>query len=401
MHDYSVSLPSYYPFIFPYSTCFLTTSYTFLTLPRGNVDFPLSCTSNVDVQCDALAPVRIRLNRSFYLHPFVTNTGCDTASGQMHLILDPHVIYNPALSFHPADTVHGDTLIWNYHNLTNISGLGYWNSFLSDIYLTLDSTVVAGDSMCFSGYANIPTADIHPANNAYSFCLPVVYSYDPNVKEVSPAGMGPEGYIPLGADTLTYTLHFQNTGTATAINIVILDTLDSHLNPGSLRILGSSHTMEPEWVAPGVVQFSFNGIYLPDSGANFAASQGQVKFSIALNPGLPIGTQIKNKGYIYFDANPPVVTNTTKNTIGYTLITNQVTTNTGIIVYPNPATDQLVAEHLNGGEISVLNMNGSELIRQSVTGSNATIDVSTLPGGVYILRVLGSSNTETIKFTKY
>ncbi len=141
----------------------------------------------------------------------------------------------------------------------------------------------------------------------------------------------------------------------------------------------------------------------PTIEATWAASQGQaqVKFSIALNTGLPVGTQIKNKGYIYFDSNPAVITNTTKNTIGYTLGTNQIITTSGVIVYPNPATDQLTIDNLNGGELTVLSMSGTELMKQKVTQSKATLDISKLPGGVYILRVLSNANNETIKFTKY
>ncbi len=401
MVDYTVSLPPYYAFIFPYSPCFTSTIYTFALLPQGNVDFPLLCSSNVDVQCNAMAPGMVRLHKPFYMQPYVSNTGCDSASGQLHFIKDHRVIYDPSLSIYPADTVHGDTLIWNYSNLSNLSGMGYWNSFLSDIYLTPDLTVVVGDTLCFSGYSNIPSTDINPANNSFSFCIPVVYSYDPNLKEVSPAGTGPQGYIPNGHDTLTYTLHFQNTGTAAAENIKIIDTLDSHINAKSLKILGSSHNMSPKWLSPRIVEFDFNNINLPDSGANFAASQGQVRFSVALNNGLPVGTQIKNTGYIYFDANPAVKTNTTLNTIHTPSGVNQITTNTGVIVYPNPATDQLFAENLNGGEISVLNISGAELIRQNVSGSKATIDISQLPGGVYILRVLSNNDAATVKFTKY
>ena len=401
MIDYTIALPPYYAFIFPYSPCFISPTYTFGTLPQSGVDFPLLCSSNVDVQCNALSPGRLRLHRSFYMHPYVTNTGCDAASGVMHFIKDHRVIYDPSLSIHPADIVHGDTLIWNYSGLSNLSDSGYWNSFISDVYLTMDGTVSAGDSLCFSGYSNIPTMDINPANNSFAFCVPVVYSYDPNMKEVSPAGVGPQGYIPADHDTLTYTLHFQNTGSDVAQDVKIIDTLDSHINAKSLKILGSSHNMSPKWLSPRIVEFDFNNINLPDSGANFAASQGQVRFSVALNNGLPVGTQIKNTGYIYFDANPAVVTNTTLNTIHTRSGVNQITTNTGVIVYPNPATDQLFAENLNGGEISVLNISGAELIRQNVSGSKATIDISQLPGGVYILRVLSNNDAATVKFTKY
>ena len=135
MVNYTVFLPSYYAFIFPLASCF-STSYTFTTLPQTGVDFPLQCTNNVDVQCYALSPATVRLDRSFYMQPYVSNTGCDSESGTLTLVLDSRVVYNPALSTYPADTVHGDTLIWNYYNLTNLTNGAYWNSFFSDINLS-------------------------------------------------------------------------------------------------------------------------------------------------------------------------------------------------------------------------------------------------------------------------
>ena len=399
MVNYTLSLPSYYAFIFPASPCF-SGSYTFTTLPQTGVDFPLQCTSNIDVQCYALSPTSVRLHRAFFMQPYVSNTGCDTASGQLTFIKDSRVIYDAALSTYPADIVHGDTLIWNYSGLSNLSGGAYWNSFMSDIHLAPDTTVVVGDTLCFRAYTNIPAADINPANNDYTICLPVVYSYDPNVKEVSPAGSGPQGYLPGGTDSLTYNLHFQNTGSAIAENIRIIDTLDSHINAASLRILGTSHKMTPKWLTSHIVEFDFNNINLPDSFTNWAASQGEVRFSVALNMGLPVGTQIKNTGYIYFDANPPVVTNTTLSTITVPTKVDDLTP-LAPKVYPNPATDYIMVENLKGGEIAILNMNGSVVLKQNMANNKTTIDVSKLPGGIYILKIVSDFNTSTTKFTKY
>jgi len=401
MVNYTVSLPAYYTFIFPFSSCFTTTSYTFTTLPQNNVSFPLQCSSLIDVQCNALAPGSIRLHRDFFLQPYVSNTGCDYASGTLTFIKDSRVIYDSALSVYPADTVRGDTLIWNYNYLSNLSGGAYWNSFLSSIYCKLDSTVVAGDTLCFSGYTNIPAGDINPYNNSFAFCVPVVYSYDPNEKEVSPVGAGSQGYIPYGIDTLSYTLHFQNTGSAEAQNIVVIDTLDSHLNAKTLKILGTSAQMIPQWLAPNVIAFNFNNINLPDSGSNYAGSQGQVRFSIALNAGLPYGTQIYNTGYIYFDLNPAVVTNTTLNTIAKPNKVDNIIAATGVYVYPNPATDHITVENLEGGELTIMNINGEVVMKQNVANNKTTIDVSGLAEGVYLLKTFSNTNTATTKFTKY
>ena len=400
MVNYTISVPPYLAFIFPTSPCF-SGSYTFTTLPQDSVDIPLLCSSNIDVQCYALSPGSVRLHRAFYMQPYVSNTGCDTASGQLTLIKDSRVIYDSSLSIYPADTVRGDTLIWNYSNLSNLSSGAYWNSFLSDIYLSLDSTVIVGDTLCFSGYTNIPAADIDPTNNSFAFCMPVVYSYDPNEKEVSPKGVGPQGYIPAGNDTLTYALHFQNTGSDVAYNVTIIDTLDSHINASSLRILGTSHNMTPQWLTPHVVQFNFNNIFLPDSSSNEPASHGEVRFSVALNTGLPVGTQIKNTGYIYFDSNPAVITNTVLNTITTPTKVDQVTTAIPVKVYPNPATDHIIVENLNGGELFILNINGEVILNQAITNNKTTIDVSKLPGGVYMIKTINNTNTTTTKLTKY
>jgi uncharacterized repeat protein (TIGR01451 family) len=399
MLNYTVYIPPYYSFIFPNSTCSPGT-YTFTTLPQTGTDFPLKCTSNIDVQCYALSQGYARVGRSFLMDPYVSNTGCDSASGELYLVLDPHVVYNAGMSTYPADSVHGDTLIWNYNYLTNLTGGAYWNSFMSEISLAPDSTVVMGDTLCFRVYTNILAGDVDTANNDYSFCIPVVYSFDPNYKEVSPIGTGTEGFIPAGTDTLTYTLHFQNTGTSYAENIMVVDTLDANINASSLKILGTSSTMTPTWLAPGVIEFAYNGIFLPDSTDDEAASHGSVRFSVALNAGLPVGTQIRNKGYIYFDTNPAVVTNSTLNTIESTTAVAPVAAASPVKVYPNPAVDKVYVENLGDGTVSILNVDGSVVIAEHINGTKAMIDVSKLPAGVYILKTTSAEKASTTKLIK-
>ena len=373
---------------------FSGTSYTLTTVPYDTANFPLQCTSNVDVQCGILSAGRVRLHRGFYLQPYVSNTGCDTESGQLTLVLDSRVSYDPALSLHPADYVHGDTLVWNYSGLSSIASGAYWNSFFSNVYLTPDPLLAVGDSLCFRVFTNIPPTDINPSNNDYTICLPAVYSYDPNSKEVSPAGNIYAG------DTLTYTIHFQNTGSDTAENITVVDTLNSHFNMHSLKILGTSAAMTPKWLAANVVEFNFNEINLPDSSENEPASHGEVQFSIALNAGVPYGTEISNKAYIYFDENTPVITNAAVDTFAWPNSVTNVTAGLPVSVYPIPATDKIYIDNLDGGQVTLLNMNGSVILKQGVTGKTATIDVSSLPAGVYMIKAVNGYNTATFKVTK-
>lgn len=393
----TVSIDSSYSFIFP-STCFIG-PYTYTTLPQTNVDFPLQCSGNLDVQCWMGNPGRARPARPLFLQPYVSNLGCDAVSGVLTLVKDPRVSYDSALSSYPADYVSGDTLQWNYYGLTSLSSGYYWNSFMSDLHMTPDSSVTIGDTLCFHIYTGIPSADINPANNDFNICIPVVTSYDPNEKDVEPKGDGADGEIPSITGELTYTLHFQNTGSADAIDIHITDTLDSHIDASSLKVLGASHLMNPRWRAPNVIDFQFPGIMLPDSNSNEPASHGYVRFKVKLNSGLPVGTQIKNKGYIYFDTNPAVITNEAISTLVHNTSIAAVPVRQ-VKVYPNPAADNITVENLQDGELSIMSMDGTVVLQQHIAGMKTDVNIGRLPVGVYILRTISKNGTTTQKFVK-
>ena len=59
---------------------------------------------------------------------------------------------------------------------------------------------------------------------------------------------------------------------------------------------------------------------LPDSGRDMLGSQGFIDFRIKQQPNLPLMTRIENSAAIYFDNNPPVITNTTWHTINENFI---------------------------------------------------------------------------------
>ena len=66
-----------------------------------------------------------------------------------------------------------------------------------------------------------------------------------------------------------------------------------------------------------------------------------------------------------------------------------------LVVYPNPVTEQLTVGGLNKDEfdrISVYDMQGAQLLHQTISGTTTRIDTNTLPEGVYVL-VLHSSVT--------
>ncbi len=401
--DYSVSIPSVYQFAFQPSPCF-TTSYTFTSLPQVNVDFPLQCT-DLDTYVFAHNSTA-RPAVPFYLHPRIHNIGCTPVSGQLKLKLDPNVTYNPANSSHPADAVSGDTLIWNYVNLNNLyNNTLYINQFLGGIELTPGLGVNIGDVLSFELYADVHPDDVNASNNACYFYVPIVNSYDPNIKEVTPKGEGEEGFIPATTEKLTYTIHFQNTGTAEALNIHVIDTLEEHLLPNTLRILETSHEMVPEWLNDQTIRFRFPDINLPDSASNEPQSHGFVRFEIGMVQGLAPGTEIKNKVEIYFDTNDPIVTNYAVNTIEFPdendLSVDEITSE-GLKVYPNP-TDGIVHFKLKSpasGMLTIRDITGKTVLQSAYdTTQLIQADTKALVNGIYVYE-LKDQNTGATKTGK-
>jgi len=138
---------------------------------------------------------------------------------------------------------------------------------------------------------------------------------DPNDKQVSPVGCGPNGNI-APTQKLTYTVRFQNIGTAAATDVLIKDILDQDLDESTFALISSSDPVTSLSINTSrEVRIEFDGINLPIASVDEAGSQGYVKFSMLPKPGLSDFTEITNEVRIYFDYEDAVTTNTVKNTI--------------------------------------------------------------------------------------
>ncbi|MFM9984346.1 MAG: hypothetical protein ACKVOK_03890, partial [Flavobacteriales bacterium] len=186
-----------------------------------------------------------------------------------------------------------------------------------------------------------PLNELNIANNAATIEQMVVASYDPNNKLVNPIGEGSEGLISPFTNELIYTVNFQNTGTAPAVNIMITDQIDEHLNPETFEMIAASHNVQTS-VNGNQIVWLFNNIMLPDSFANEPESHGYVVFRIAPNANLADGATIENTALIYFDFNDAIVTNTTLNTIDYSLQVDDSELQQDFYLYPNPVHDLLM-----------------------------------------------------------
>jgi hypothetical protein len=76
-----------------------------------------------------------------------------------------------------------------------------------------------------------------------------------------------------------------------------------------------------------------------------------------------------------------------------------------IMLYPNPANDQIkfsVNEKLVGHTIRIYSLLGSELINRNITSAQESVEVSTLPQGLYIYNIIDKNNKTILtgKFNK-
>ncbi|MCB0771544.1 MAG: T9SS type A sorting domain-containing protein, partial [Flavobacteriales bacterium] len=185
---------------------------------------------------------------------------------------------------------------------------------------------------------------------------------------------------------IDYTIRFQNTGTDTAFTVIISDTLPGTLDPGSIQWGATSHPYTRQLSGEGTLLFTFANIQLPDSNVNEAASHGFVSFRIKpFEPVLP-GTTIENIANIYFDFNPPVITEPS-------VLVAEFSTgmpheeNGSLRVFPNPVSDLLNinAYHNMIVSIKVVTADGRTVLHRSVRSSRTSLDVSGLMPGLYHL----------------
>ena len=229
------------------------------------------------------------------------------------------------------------------------------------------------------------------------FCIESINSYDPNDKNGFPRGVGEEHYIDQNV-SLEYMIRFQNEGTAEALIVEIRDTLDIDiLNPYSIRPGAASHPYTWDIEGNGVLVFRFEDINLPYVDADEEGSKGFVQFKIDQRVDLPIGTEINNAAAIYFDYNPPVITNQTKHVIGDDYLptgVKEVAKNAlqEISLYPNPTKDWLYVEVPNlpvneALTIQLFDVLGNVVYRSPFENSTVLKGFRSLPGGMYMCNV--------------
>lgn len=236
------------------------------------------------------------------------NSGTNLQSGIVSLKMDTTTTF--VYSFPIPDSISNGYCYWHYDNL-------HVNDFNRiNVQLQFPPFTSMGNDI-----TSIATSYIFDQNGiitdtiADTLSQVLVCGYDPNDKVNFPIGIGEPGFITNDQEWIKYTIRFQNTGNDTVFNVRIIDQIAPNLDISTFELLGSSSTVTINYLPTSKIEFNFNNILLPDSSINFLGSQGFVVFKIKKNPNLSHGSEIKNKASIFFDLNPPVITNTVLNTI--------------------------------------------------------------------------------------
>ena len=277
----------------------------------------------------------------------------------------------------PITSQNNNTLTFDFENL---------NPFETrTIDLTFNvlppPTVNIDDLLNFTATINPIAGDFTEDDNIFTFNQTVIGSYDPNDIRVLE---GEEVLIENADQYLHYIIRFQNTGTASAINVRVENILDEKLDWNTIQLESYSHPNRVEIKDGNEVSFIFDGIYLPDSTTNEPESNGFIAYKIKPKSDIAIGDIISSTADIFFDFNEAVVTNTVMTEIvDPTSIKKD--TQLRFSIFPIPTSGILMVQSESTiAEIEIYDQLGQLVLTKSNTSQ---IDLSTLNRGFYFCKV--------------
>jgi len=145
----------------------------------------------------------------------------------------------------------------------------------------------------------------------------------------------------------------------------------------------------------GILTFEFTEIFLPDSTSDFEGSQGYISYLIHTVDGLAEQTPVTNSAGIYFDLNPPIITNTAESIMVSELptVSTETPDNSFIInVLPNPNKGIFTLYGTSEGVYQIFNTSG-QTIQQGNVQNNALMDISNEAQGIYFISVTIDNET--------
>lgn len=351
---------------------------------------PMSLINDLCVTITPTGPFRSGFNAGYNIT--YSNAGTNTISNcQLVFYLDSTIAY--VSSSQIPSLIFADSIVWNIDSLIP----------LQDGNITVIVHINAGMPIgtfidCWTRIFPL-AGDANPACNSATHEVFTTGSFDPNDIIVNRSTLYTTEI--LNPPFLEYTIRFQNTGNDTAFAIKILNPLDTtRLQLSTFELIAASHPLTSMRFIyhERNMEFVFDNILLPDSNVNEPSSHGFVRYRIKPKNTLVVNDQVQNMAAIYFDLNPPVITDTAITTvISQVFVESPTSTSSGLRVFPNPVTDKVI---IRGAE-NVIRITDSfgRVVYQSTIRNHSediTLDVKQLDKGVYIVEAGGGK----VRFVK-
>lgn len=377
--NFTTTLNTTFPNYFSASPNSYSSSFTGL----GNTDTGDFCvtasnsTNDVNIALYPLSDARPGFDASYQL--VYRNMGSTVLNGTVELTYD-----NAKITFLTAsetvNTQTSNTLTFNYSNLNPFETRTVDLQF----NVAVPPTTNINDILSFTAVANPVTGDNTQADNTFLFDQTVIGSYDPNDIRVLE---GDEIFLSEADEYLHYIIRFQNTGTASAVNIRVANVLDPKLDWNTLQLENMSHSGKVEIKDGNQVEFIFENINLPDSTSNEPGSHGYIQYKIKPKSNVAVNDVISNTANIFFDFNPPITTNTATTTIVKNLSIEEHPAN-HVVVYPVPSSGILnIKANALITKVQLYNHLGQRLMNVQNNEGIQSIDIERISQGIYFVKL--------------
>jgi photosystem II stability/assembly factor-like uncharacterized protein len=205
--------------------------------------------------------------------------------------------------------------------------------------------------------------------------------------------------LPVMPDQELYSVFFtnDNTGYAVGYEGVNMKTTDGGATWTSLHIPSGSILSSVFFITPSkgyVVDWDGDIFYTTDAGETWTADSSgteNILYSVFFTDsttGYTLGamSNILKKGYG-----------------GWTSIKEKEPNAQKFIIYPNPSSNEITVETSSTpaiSQLSIMNLDGQQLITHQITQPKTQLDISSLPSGVYFVRLTNDRTVEVRKFVK-
>ena len=289
----------------------------------------------------------------------------------------------------PSSIVSGG-MSWDFANLLPFESRSI--NVVMQINAPTDTNPVnIGDVLQFTSSIMPMAGDESTVDNSFQFNQMVVGSFDPNDITCMEGDVVDPSYI---GEYLHYVINFENSGTASAENIVVrIEVNPNDFDINTLRILESSHNATIK-ITNNILEIIFQTIMLDTGG------HGNVLLKIKSKENLVLNDIVTNNAKIYFDYNFPIETNDA-NTIFQALNNTIPVKDLSISLYPNP-TSSLVTVRADNNikSVELYDVQGRIIQVDKVDSNEVSIDVSKYNSGVYFVKVTTEFGSQISKIIK-